>query len=111
MNNTISNPKVEVPSGISLNDKDYLNSLLSCLKEMEKGLALMMTEASNELLHKKYKNMFDEISLLQRETYELMFRRGWYVLELAEPLKINNKFSTLNKEYQDLNLNNVDNNF
>ena len=35
MNNKISNPKTEVPKGINLNDKDYTNELLSCLKEME----------------------------------------------------------------------------
>ena len=30
MNNQITNPKVEVPTGITCNDKDYINSLLSC---------------------------------------------------------------------------------
>ena len=28
-NNQICNPKVEVPTGLNLNDKDYINSLLS----------------------------------------------------------------------------------
>ena len=36
MNNKILNPKTEVSKGINLNDKDYINELLSCLKEMEK---------------------------------------------------------------------------
>ena len=48
MNNQITNPKVEVPTGIICNDKDYLNSLLSCLKEMSKNYVMAMTEASNE---------------------------------------------------------------
>ena len=43
MNSKICNVKVEVPEGISLNDKDYLNSLLSTLKEMEKNYVLAMT--------------------------------------------------------------------
>lgn len=55
MNNQISNPKVEVPTGIACNDKDYLNSLLSCLKEMSKNYVMAMTEASNESLFEKHK--------------------------------------------------------
>ena len=37
MNNSISNPKTEVPKGTSLNDKDYMNSLLGTLKEIVKN--------------------------------------------------------------------------
>ena len=91
MNNQICNPKVEVAKGINLNDKDYINNLLSCLKEMVKNYAYAMTEASNENLYNTYKEMFDKYSSLQREVYELMFRMGWYSLEKAEMQKINNK--------------------
>ncbi len=38
MNNKISNPKTEVPTGIKMNDKDYLNCLLTCLKDMTKTI-------------------------------------------------------------------------
>lgn len=103
MNNQICNPKVEVPTGISCNDKDYLNSLLSCLKEMSKNYVMAMTEASNESLYEKYKQVFFTLTNLQREVYELMFRKGWYVLEKAEAQKINQKSQMLSQEYQDLN--------
>ena len=43
-NNKICNPKTEVPTGESLNDKDYVNSLLSSLKDMTKNYALVMTD-------------------------------------------------------------------
>lgn len=102
-NNQIKNTKVEVPTGISMNDKDYINSLLSCLKEMVKNYSIAMTEASNENLFNEYKNMFDEYANLQRETYELMFRKGWYVLEKAEIQKIGEKYQTLNQEFTELN--------
>lgn len=104
MNNQISNPKTSVPTGIQLNDKDYINCLLSTLKEMTKNYALAMTEASNEVLYQKYKNIFNSVSDLQRETFELAFRNGWYILEQAESQKISNKLNTLTQEYQDLNL-------
>lgn len=104
MNNQISNPKVEVPTGIACNDKDYLNSLLSCLKEMSKNYVMAMTEASNESLFEKHKQVFLTLISLQREVYELMFRKGWYLLEKSDTQKINQKLQTLSNEYQDLHI-------
>ena len=104
MNNQISNPKVEVPTGISCNDKDYLNSLLSCLKEMSKNYVMAMTEASNESLFEKHKQVFLTLISLQREVYELMFRKGWYILEKSDTQKINQKLQTLSNVYQDLHI-------
>ena len=101
-NNEICNTKVEVASGINLNEKDYTNTLLSCLKELAKNYTTAMTEASNESLYDVYKHIFDNIISLQREVYQLMFRKGWYVLVKSEVNKINNKFNTLNTEYNDL---------
>ena len=103
MNNSISNPKTEVPKGTSINDKDYMNSLLGTLKEMVKNYAVALTEASNENLYKEFKTMFDEYSNLQREVYETMFRKGWYTLEKAEQQKLDSKYQTLNQEFMDLN--------
>ena len=101
-NNQVKNPKTEVPNGMSLNDKDYLNSLLSCLKEMTKNYTIAMTEASNENLYQEYLEIFLNIISLEREVYELMFRNGWYTLEKAESNKINQKYQTLNHELSDL---------
>lgn len=104
MNNQISNPKTEVPTGIALNEKDYMDNLLSTLKSLEKNYAISLTECSNETLYKKYKNIFDKVSDLQRETFELLFKKGWYLLEESEKQKVQTKFNTLNKEYQDLEI-------
>lgn len=104
-NNKISNPKTEVPKGINLSDKDYIDDLLSCSKCMEKDLTVALTEASNEILYNKYKTMYDNISSMQRETYELMFKNGWYELEKAETNKITEKYNMLNQELTDLNEN------
>lgn len=103
-NNQISNPKKEVSTGIDMNEKDYMASLLSCLKEMEKNYTIAMTEASCENLYNSYKEVFNSIATLQREVYELMFRNGWYCLEKAEVQKITKKFQTMQQEYQDLNI-------
>ena len=102
-NNEICNPKTEVAKGKIINDKDYINSLLSSLKEMVKNYAIALTEASNETLYNEYKTMFDEYSSLQREVYELMFKKGWYTIEKAEQQKLDSKYQTLNQEFTDLN--------
>ena len=102
MNNQIKNPKTEVTKGMNLNEKDYLNSLLSCLKDMEKNYTIAMTEASCESLYQQYLETFLRIADLQRETYELMFQMGWYILEKADQKKIQDKHSTLNQEFTDL---------
>lgn len=103
MNNKISNPKTEVPKGIDLNDKDYLNDLLFCLKCMAKDFTIAKTEASNENLYNKYKEMCEKIASLQRSAYELAFQNGWYELEEAEANKINEKLNMLQTELDDLN--------
>ena len=103
-NNQISNPKIEVPTGIKMNDKDYITCLLIILKDMVKNYTIAMTEASNENLYKSYNSTFKELMKLQRETFELMFKKGWYSLEKAESQKITQKHQMLSKEYQDLNL-------
>lgn len=105
MNNKITNPKTQTPTGIEMNDKDYLTCLLTALKEMSKNYCQAMTEASNEHLYKSYHSIFNEISTLQREVYELMFQNGWYALEKAETTKIDEKYNTLSTEYQDLSVN------
>lgn len=103
-NNKICNPKTEVPIGTNLNDKDYLNCVLSLLKDMEKNYTLALTEVSNEYLFGKFNNMFDDIKNLQREVYELAFKKGWYTLEKAEENKITEKYNTLNQEFTDLSV-------
>lgn len=102
MNDKICNVKVEVPKGMSLNDKDYINSLLSTLKEMEKNYVIAMSEASSEKLFQIHKEVFLRIVGLQREVYELMFRKGWYCLEAVDEIKISEKQQMLDTEYGDM---------
>lgn len=98
----INNKKTEVENGTMLNDKDYINDLLSCLKEMTKNYAVALTEASNEYLYNEFKEVFDKISKMQREVFELMFRNGWYSLEEVKGTKLKDKYKTLNEELKTL---------
>ena len=98
----ISNTKVEVPTGSNLNDKDIINLTLTNLKSFVKNYAVALTEASNNNLYDVYKRQFDDISKLQREAFEVVFRNGWYVLETAEDNKVSEKYNTLNQCFIDL---------
>ena len=100
--NQISNPKTEVPKGLALNDKDYIESIITVTKDIEKNLVVAMTEASHEALYEAIYEMFTDIADLQREAYELWFKKGWFVIEKEDQQKISNKFNTLNQEFMDL---------
>jgi spore coat protein CotF len=98
----IANKKVEVSQNKNLNDKDYMNRLLTTLKELEKNYVVMLTEASNEYLYNRLYNQFKGISKMQRDVYETMFKYGWYELETADTTKINTKLGTLCNEFTNL---------
>lgn len=98
----INNTKTKTSSGLDLNDKDYLNNLLSTLKCNVKNYATMITEMSNEDLVKDIEKLFQETLQMQRATYLLMFQNGWYSLEAPDSNKISTKYDNLLKEYEDL---------
>lgn len=98
----IQNKEKKVPIGSILNDKDYLTNLLVLLKDMEKNMVVSLTEASNETLYKEEYKIFEGMANLQREAYELMFKKGWYPLESADATKIKSTYNKLNTEYNDL---------
>ena len=100
----IQNSQTPVQENVYLNDKDYLMRLALSLKEMTKNYATALTEASNNTLYEKIKNQFERIIKLQREIYDVMFVNGWYQLDTAGKGEITNKYNTLDKEYQTLNI-------
>ena len=99
----IENPKMEVPNGIEINDKDMLTALLEIEKNMSVNLTIAMNEASNENLYERLFDSFETIKDLQRDLYEIAFRYGWYSLEEAETSKISEEYNKLNGEIEDLN--------
>lgn len=98
MGKEISNTMIEVEEGIELNDKDYISDMLTTLKAIVKDYTVALTEASNEELFSKYKEMYDKLLNLQRGTFETMFRCGFYKLEEADATKITEKCQTLSQE-------------
>ena len=99
----IENQKMEVPSGIYMNDEDMLNALLEIEKNMSVNLTIALNEASNETLYERLFDSFETIKDLQRDLFEIAFRYGWYSLEEAEDNKITEEYQKLNQKIQSLN--------
>lgn len=102
MSKKVFNEKVMVPEGTEMNDRDYLNMILSLLKDIEKNYVVFLSEASNESLFEEFKKVFDGVINLQREAYELSFKKGWYELSRAEDTSVKEKMTTLEEEFDNL---------
>lgn len=103
MNQKIENPKVEVPEGIEMNDRDYLNVLLEMEKDISNNISIALNEASNDSLYEQFFNMLQASKNMSRELYNLMFKMGWYSLEASEVQKIQTKYNELTNKNNQLN--------
>lgn len=103
-NNEIKNSKKEVPTGIEMNDRDYLNSILELEKNMSNNYSIALNEASNEYLYEDYFTLFEDTKDAARECYNLMFKNGWYTLEEAEEQKVNEKINCFEQELKNLQI-------
>ena len=102
MSSKVCCDEIKVSSSLDLNDRDYLNDILYNEKTIIVNTTTALTEASNENLKKDILKFFDTIEQLQRETYELAWNNGWYVLEEAEKTKVNQKTKELQKKLEEL---------
>lgn len=101
-NNEIKNAKKEVPTGIEMNDRDYLNSVLELEKNMSNNYSIALNEASNDYLYEDYFTLLEDTKDAAREAYNLMFQYGWYTLEEAEEQKVNDKIQCLERKMKEL---------
>ncbi|MFB4166199.1 spore coat protein [Alteribacillus sp. JSM 102045] len=91
--NKIRNPKTEVPQTPEMNDRDFLNDMLTTEKYMTDAYSTAMNEASHENLYNDMSLIFNETQNCQRNLFNLMFKKGWYSFEAAEQ-------QTLDQSYQ-----------
>lgn len=99
----VSNTKAEIlPSEDVFNDRDRINDLLISYKHLAYMYSLAAQEASNSELYKQFFQLFEETSQLQRDTYDLMFEKGWYALEKQTPEKIEKLYEMFHKQQKQL---------
>jgi len=86
----------------NLTDLDYINLVLTLEKDMVKNYAVALTEASNEYLYDRYNSMFEKISKMQREVFELMNSKGFYNLKQVSKQEIIEKLNTLTSKNDEI---------
>lgn len=101
-NNTVQNPKTEIPQTSEMNDRDFLNDVLESEKNLSNNLAIALNEASNDVFFQDILDMFIESKKMTRQLYNLMFQNGWYTLEKAEQQKISQKSTELSPRLNEL---------
>lgn len=103
-NKEIKNSQKEVPVGIKMNDRDYLNSILELEKNMSNNYSIALNEASNDYLYEDYFSMLEDSKDMARELYNLMFKNGWYSLEEIDNTKLNDKINSLEQKLIDIGI-------
>ncbi|MFE7065178.1 spore coat protein [Sutcliffiella sp. NPDC057660] len=83
--NKIQYPETPIPKTPEMNERDFLNDMLSYEKYITASYSTAMNEASHASLYQDIHAIFDETKNLQRELYNLMFQKGWYSLEAEQP--------------------------
>lgn len=87
--NKVENPKTNPkPSEDVYNDKDKLNDLLISAKYLSKQYGTFAEEASNDALYNEIGTLSKDMCQLARDTFNLMFEKGWYKLEAQTAEKI-----------------------
>ncbi|MBM7570993.1 spore coat protein [Aquibacillus albus] len=84
----IQNPETQVPKTPQMNDRDFVNDILTTEKYMTDAYSNALNEASNQTMYQDLFSIFQETQDCQRNLYNLMFKNGWYSLEAADQQKI-----------------------
>ncbi|ARK31987.1 spore coat protein [Halalkalibacter krulwichiae] len=90
--NKIQNPEMQVPKTPQMNDRDFINDVLSCAKSMTNNYSVALNELSHDQLYQDLSQIFNETQDCQRELYNVMFRKGFYGLEAAEQQKLQQSY-------------------
>lgn len=88
----IKNPETQVPKTPQMNERDFLNDLLTTEKYMTTSYSMALHEASHEGLYQDIMNIFTETQNCQRDLYDLMFKKGWYSIEAADQQKLQQSY-------------------
>ena len=87
-NNTVQNQEQTIQKDTTMNDCDYLNDILMTEKNMASNYITVLNEVSNNYLYNELFNIYQETQDCQRDLFNLLFKKGWYKLEKADPNKI-----------------------
>lgn len=98
----VENEKTQVPSTKDMNDMDLLNDILQSEKEISNNYNLAAGEMSSKNLFKKIFELYKEAKETTRNAFDLAFQNGWYSLEKAEEVKIQQAYNEANSQVKEL---------
>lgn len=70
-----------MPANKSYSEKDIMTELLISLKHMKSEYNIFTQEASGDEVYQKIDELYQEISCMQRDVYNLMSQKGWYKMQ------------------------------
>ena len=76
-------------------DKAIATNLLIDLKNLKELFNTFSQETSNESLYSEIDSLYEEISTMQRNLYDLMKKQGWYKMQAEEKTKISKAYTKL----------------
>lgn len=88
----IQNPEMQVPKTPQMNDRDFVNDILTTEKYMTSAYSIALNEASHQQLYSDLSGIFNETQDCQRQLYNLMFKKGFYALEAADQQKLQQSY-------------------
>lgn len=91
--NKIQNQETKIPKTPQMNERDFINDMLTTEKYLAQSYNVALNEASHEHLYQDLLSVFTETQQAQRDLFELMFKKGWYSLEAQDPSKLQQTYT------------------
>jgi len=102
MDKKVANKKESIKSLTSFNEEDILQDVLASMKHLSTIYGTLSQEASNAHLLKKIEPLAKQVAKMARDSFNLMFKKGWYTLEAQVPKKIEEEYNKFKKKGQSL---------
>ncbi|GAB2698491.1 spore coat protein [Paenibacillus thermoaerophilus] len=94
MPTTIQAPQAsaqQTPQGPEFSDRDRINDMLAYEKYLTNGYNTALCEMQMPKLHQDIQATLNDVHELQAKMFNLMFNKGWYKLQAADPQQISQK--------------------
>ncbi|MGX8835691.1 spore coat protein [Amedibacillus sp. YH-ame6] len=89
-------------SSQSYSEKDISTNLLVTLKHMKAEMNTFSQEASNAALYKEAEKLYQTVSQLQRDVFEMMCGQSWYKMTADSAKNISKAYTKASNSEADL---------
>lgn len=86
-------PQVKGPE---MNDRDFINDILTQEKYLTFGYNTGLNEMQNPQLHQTIQQILNDAHQSQLKLFDLMFQKGWYKMKTAEQQEISQAYTQFN---------------